>query len=99
MTIFVGNLAFDITEPDLMRLFSSFGEVSSVRIMDDKHIGSGRTCEYGYVEMPCKDDSEAAIEALDGKMLRQMKLSVIEARPVSPGPSAQARTRNRERPQ
>jgi len=99
MTIFVGNLAFDITEPDLMRLFSSFGEVSSVRIMDDKHIGSGRTCEYGFVEMPCRDESEAAIEALDGKMLRQRKLSVIGARPLSQGPKSHSRTRTKERPQ
>lgn len=99
MTIFVGNLSFDITEPDLMRLFSSFGEVSSVHIMDDKHIGSGRTCEYGYVEMPCRDESTAAIEALDGKVLRQRQISVIEARPLSPGPCPKARTRIRERPQ
>jgi len=99
MTIFVGNLAFDITEPDLMRLFSSFGEVSSVRIMDDKHIGSGRTCEYGFVEMPCRDESEAAIEALDGKMLRQRKLSVIGARTLSQGPKSHSRSRAKERPQ
>jgi RNA recognition motif-containing protein len=98
MTIFVGNLAFDITEPDLMRLFSSFGEVSSVRIMNDKYIGSGRTCEYGYVEMPCSDESEAAIEALDGKILRQRKLSVVGARPLSPSIKSTARTKTRERP-
>jgi len=99
MTIFVGNLSLDITEQELLCIFSRFGQVSSVRIMDDKHIGSSGLCEYGYVEMPCRDESEAAIEALDGKMLRQRKLSVIGARTLSQGPKSHSRSRAKERPQ
>jgi len=99
MIIFVGNLSFDVTEPELIRLFSSFGEVSSVCIMDDTYIGSSRPYEYGYIEMPCRDESLAAIEALDGKILRQRQITVIEARPLSPSPRVAAYSRTRERPQ
>ncbi|TET43950.1 MAG: RNA-binding protein, partial [Dehalococcoidia bacterium] len=38
----VGNLSLEVTEEELRREFMSFGEVISVTIMTDKHVGSGR---------------------------------------------------------
>jgi len=98
MTIFVGNLSLDVTEQELMRIFSSFGEVTSVRIMDDRYIGSGRKCKYGYVEMPCREAYEDAIETLDGKVLKQSQINVIQALPTSPVPNPTASKRTRQRP-
>jgi RNA recognition motif-containing protein len=51
MNIYVGNLPLEMTEEELRGEFVSFGEVTSVTIMNDKYIGSGQPRCYGYVEM------------------------------------------------
>ncbi len=42
MNIYIGNLAFGVTEGELRQEFTAFGEVITVTIMDDKYIGSGQ---------------------------------------------------------
>ena len=83
MNIYVGNLSFDVTEMELRREFSAFGEVTSVTIMNDKYIGSGQSRGYGFVEMPSVAEGQAAITALNEKMLKYKKLNVIQALPLS----------------
>ena len=83
MIIFVGNLSFDITEEELRREFMVFGEVMSIIIMDDKHIGSGQTRRYAFVEMPSKSEGEDAVTGLKGKRLRNRAVDVIGALPLS----------------
>jgi hypothetical protein len=50
MNIYVGNLSFDASEEDLQKLFSGFGQVSSVTIVKDKYSGQPRG--FGFIEMP-----------------------------------------------
>ena len=57
MNIFVGSLPFKIEEADLKELFEAFGEVSSVKIINDRE--TGRSKGFGFVEMA---DDEAARE-------------------------------------
>jgi len=83
MNIYVGNLSFDVTEEELQREFTLFGEVLSVNIMNDKYIGSGQAQGYAYVEMSSKAEGKAAIAALDNITLRQKKISLVEALPLS----------------
>ena len=83
MNIYVGNLSFDVTEMELRREFSAFGEVTSVTIMNDKYIGSGQSRGYGFVEMPSVAEGQAAITALNGKPLKYKRLNVIQALPLS----------------
>ena len=40
MNIYIGNLAFEVTEGELRQEFTAFGEVITVTIMNDKYIGS-----------------------------------------------------------
>jgi RNA recognition motif-containing protein len=61
----------------------SFGEVTSVIIMNDKYIGSGQLRGYGFVEMTSKSEGEAAIKSLQGKRLRDRLINVVEALPLS----------------
>jgi len=42
MNIYVGHLPLEVTEEELRREFMAFGEVISVTIMNDKHVGSGQ---------------------------------------------------------
>jgi RNA recognition motif-containing protein len=83
MNIYVGNLSLDVTEEELRREFTAFGEVISVIIMNDKYIGSGQSRGYGFVEMPSQSEGQAAITALNGKTLRHRTIDVVQALPLS----------------
>jgi RNA recognition motif-containing protein len=83
MNIYIGNLAFEVTEGELRQEFTAFGEVITVTIMDDKYIGSGQPRGYGFVEMPSESEGETAITALNGKSLRSRTIDVIQALPLS----------------
>jgi RNA recognition motif-containing protein len=80
MNMYIGNLAYDVTENDLRIAFSEFGEVSSVKIITDKF--SGRHKGFGFVEMPDNSEADQAIKALNGKVLngRSIKVNQAEAR-------------------
>jgi len=79
MKIYVGNLAFDVTEEELREEFASFGKVESVVIPTDRY--SGRPRGFAFVEMPSVSEGQAAITALSGKMLKDRTLTVDAARP------------------
>jgi RNA recognition motif-containing protein len=83
MNIYVGNLSLDMTEDELREEFTIFGEVISVTIMNDKYIGSGQLRGYGYVEMASKSEGATAIANLEGKMLGDRIVNVVEALPLS----------------
>jgi RNA recognition motif-containing protein len=79
MNIYVGNLAFAITEDELRQAFEAFGKVDTATIIKDKY--SGQSKGFGFVEMPSGDEARAAIEGLNGKELKGRNLNVNEARP------------------
>jgi RNA recognition motif-containing protein len=78
MKIFVGNLAKAVTEADLQQAFAAFGQVTSVNIVTDKFSGESRG--FGFVEMPSKAESMAAITGLNYQELKGQLLKVNEAR-------------------
>jgi len=79
MNIYVGNLSYSVTEEELQKAFEAFGEVTSVNIITDNY--SGRSKGFGFVEMPGKEEAEAAINGLNGKEMAGRALNVNEARP------------------
>ena len=81
MKIYVGNLSYEVTEEELRQEFLAFGEVESVNIITDKY--SGRPKGFGFVEMPSVSEGQAAITALNGKILKERTLNVNAARPRS----------------
>lgn len=78
MNIFVGNLAAEVTERDLEELFRPFGQVKSTEVK--RELFSGRPKGFGFVEMPGRNHSIAAITALNGKEFKGQVLRVNEAR-------------------
>jgi RNA recognition motif-containing protein len=77
--LFVGNLPFDVTEAELRALFGG----------EDRHVGdvaivterdTGRPRGFGFVDMGSEADAKAAVNALNGLVLRGRTLTVNEAR-------------------
>ena len=79
-TIYVGNINYQATEDDLRPVFSEYGEVISVKIINDRE--TGRSKGFGFVEM--ESGADTAIEELDGKDFQWRRLRVNEARPRAP---------------
>lgn len=79
MNIYVGNLAYRLSEEELRAAFEAFGTVESARFVTDRE--TGRSKGFGFVEMPNKEEAEAAIKALNGTELQGRAITVNEARP------------------
>ncbi len=84
MNIYVGNLSFEVSEEDVRGAFEAFGKVETAKIITDKYSGASRG--FGFVEMPSKDEAQAAISGLNGKELKGRALNVNEARPRAERP-------------
>jgi cold-inducible RNA-binding protein len=81
MNIYVGNLPFQLREEELSALFSTYGEVTSVKIMTDRE--TGRSRGFAFVEMTNDEEALLAIERLHESDLKQRTLVVNEAKPRS----------------
>ena len=81
MNIYVGNLAYSVTEEDLRQAFEEFGQIASASLIKDQ--SSGQSKGFAFVEMPVKEEAQAAISGLNGKEMKGRKLTVSEARPRS----------------
>src|SRR5476651_2543960 len=77
--LYVGNLAYGVTDSDLETMFAPFGTVQSAQVIMDRD--TGRSKGFGFVEMGSSDEATAAINALNGKEVDGRKLTVNEARP------------------
>ena len=82
--IYVGNIPYSKTEQDLSELFSQFGEVTSVKFINDRE--TGRFRGFGFVEMPSATAAKSAIEKLENSDYDGRTLRVNEARPRQPRP-------------
>jgi len=79
MNIYVGSLAYEVTDSELEDAFSAFGQVASARVIIDR--GSNRSKGFGFVEMANDEEARAAIQGLNGTDLKGRTLIVNEARP------------------
>lgn len=89
MNIYVGNLAYSVTEDDLKNAFEAFGKVDRVSIITDKF--SGQSKGFGFVEMSGDKDAEQAIKALNGTDLKGRNIKVNEAKPKTDRPARRPR--------
>lgn len=80
--VYVGNLAFSVTESSLNDLFSQHGTVDSCRLITDRD--TGRSKGFGFVEMSNDDEAQGAISSLHGQEFEGRALTVNEARPQEP---------------
>jgi RNA recognition motif-containing protein len=83
MNIFVGSLPFKIEEADLKELFEAFGEVNSVKIINDRE--TGRSKGFGFVEMADDEAAKKAIGDLNGSEVGGRNIVVNQAEDKKPG--------------
>jgi RNA recognition motif-containing protein len=80
--LYVGNLAYSMTDEGLSTLFSTHGTVDSAQVIMDRE--TGRSKGFGFVEMGNAAEADAAIAALDGQENGGRNLKVNEAKPREP---------------
>lgn len=81
--LYVGNLAFSVTDSDLQQMFGAFGTVQSAQVIMDRD--TGRSKGFGFVEMGSDQEAQAAITGLNGQERDGRTLTVNEARPKTEG--------------
>jgi RNA recognition motif-containing protein len=79
MSIYVGNLSYEVTQEDLTEVFSEYGTVRRVHLPKDRETGQFRG--FAFVEMDTPEEEETAIAELDGAEWMGRHIKVNKARP------------------
>lgn len=79
MSIYVGNLSYEVTQDELSEVFAEYGKVKRVQLPTDRE--TGRLRGFAFVEMETEAEEAAAIEALDGAEWMGRDLKVNKAKP------------------
>jgi RNA recognition motif-containing protein len=87
--MYVGNLAYSVTDAMLRESFSQYGEVSQVTVISDKFTGQSKG--FGFVEMPDSNEANTAMNALNETDFMGRKIKVNEARPQTERPQRNSR--------
>ncbi len=75
--LYVGNLAWTVTDQDLQEAFSEAGKVDSSQVIIDR--ATNRSRGFGFVEMASEEAAEAAIKKLNGRDIKGRPIKVNEA--------------------
>jgi len=77
--IYVGNLAYGVSDDDLHEAFAAYGDVARAKVIMDRD--TGRSKGFGFVEMTNDSEAQAAIEGLNEQPISGRNVRVNEARP------------------
>jgi RNA recognition motif-containing protein len=83
MTLYVGNLSYEVQESDLKEVFAEYGTVKSLQLPKDRE--SGQVRGFAFIEMSSETEEAAAIEALDTAEWMGRNLKVNKAKPKTEG--------------
>ncbi len=93
--LYVGNLAWTVTDQDLHDAFSEAGTVDSAQVIIDR--ATNRSRGFGFVEMASDDAAESAIKNLNGREIKGRPIRVNEAQARSNDRSGGGRPGARDR--
>ena len=79
MSIYVGNLSYQVTQDDILAVFREYGTVKQVQVPTDRE--TGRPRGFCFVEMGTEEEETTAIDALDGAEWMGRSLKVNKAKP------------------
>ncbi len=79
MSIYVGNLSYEVNQEDLKEVFAEYGTVKRVHVPTDRD--TGRVRGFAFVEMESEAEEDKAISTLDGAEWMERALKVNKAKP------------------
>ena len=82
--LYVGNLAFGVTDDELMQAFTSFGNILSARVVMDRM--TGRSKGFGFVEIEDDGQADEAVNKMNGQTIGGRPVRVSEAKPQEDRP-------------
>ena len=71
--LYVGNLKYSVSNDELREMFSNYGDVVNVNVIEGKG--------FGFIEMGNAEQAEKAMEALNGQDFQGRAIKVNEAQP------------------
>ena len=80
--LFVGGLSWEMTDANLKKVFSAFGEITEAKVITDRD--TGRSRGFGFVTFVRDEDAKAAISKMHGTNLDGRDITVNEAQERSP---------------
>ena len=83
MKLFIGNLPYDISETEIIEMFSLYGEVVNANLVTDHF--SGRSKGFAFVEMSTRSEGHRAMETLNKMDYKHRQLVCNEAKPQKKG--------------
>jgi RNA recognition motif-containing protein len=90
--LFVGNLPYDVTEPDLREFFAPVGPLTTVIIPVDRETGKRRG--FAFVEFSEAAQAEEASRRLNNQPFKGRNITINEARAKESRPSPGSGTRS-----
>jgi len=90
--LYVGNLAYSVSNGDLEELFAQAGQVQSATVITDKF--SGQSKGFGFVEMSTSEEAANAIQQFNDTELKGRNIKVNEAKPRESGFGGNDRNRS-----
>ncbi|MFN6186594.1 MAG: RNA recognition motif domain-containing protein [Microcystis sp.] len=82
MSIYVGNLPFEVDQDDVVEVFKEYGKIKRVHLT--MHRETGKKRGFAFVEMGTPDEEASAIGSLDGAEFKGRQLRVNQSRPRGP---------------
>ena len=76
--LYVGNLPYDVTEPELREFFSPIGPLSSVILPVDRETGKRRG--FAFIEFSDQSQAAEAISRFNNQPFRERAIVINEAR-------------------
>ncbi|KAL9252480.1 Glycine-rich RNA-binding protein 4, mitochondrial-like protein [Drosera capensis] len=80
--LFVGGLSWGTNESSLREAFSSHGDVTEARIINDRE--TGRSRGFGFVSFATEESANSAMSAMDGQELDGRNIRVTVANDRAP---------------
>jgi RNA recognition motif-containing protein len=77
--IFVGNVAFDVSESDLKDFFENYGEIEQCKLITDRVTGKSRG--FGFVKYTSASSAENAVKEAHGQSFKGRPLNVKLSEP------------------
>ena len=95
--LYVGNLAWTVTDQDLNDVFSEAGTVDSSQVIMDR--ATNRSRGFGFVEMATDEAADAAVKKLNGRDVkgRPIRVNEAQARGTGGGGAGGGGSRDRDR--